>query len=173
MITKEVAAALNKQINNEFWSAYLYLSMSMYFAHKSYDGIAHWFHVQYKEELDHAEILMNYLIEQDAKVELAPVGAVDTEWETLKTAFESTLAHEQSVSAHFNHLYAIASEHHDYATMTMLQWFISEQVEEEATARNYIDNLTKIGDNGYGLYMFDKELGSRSYNTPAPLANKG
>ncbi len=172
MLNKEVEKALNAQINAEFWSAYLYLSMSMHFAHKGYSGIANWFMIQFKEEQDHATIFMNYVNSRDGKVTLEPIAAVDTEWESPLAAFKATLAHERKVTALINEIYAIATDEHDYATQNMLQWFIKEQVEEEETAREYIDALEKIGDNGYGLYMLDKELASRAYTTPAPLAAK-
>ncbi len=172
MINKKVEEAINAQINAEFWSAYLYLSMSMHFANKGYDGIANWFAIQFKEEQGHATIFMNYLNSRDGKVLLRPIDGVDTEWCCPLEAFKATLAHEQKVTALINEIYSIAVEEKDYATQNMLQWFINEQVEEEETARGYIDALEKIGDNGYGLYMFDKELAARTYNTPAPLAAK-
>ena len=164
MLNNKVQDAINAQINAEFWSAYLYLSMSMHFASEGYDGIANWFAIQFKEEQDHATIFMNYVNSRDGKVLLAPIAAVDT-------AFEATLAHEKKVTALINDLYAVAVEEKDYATQNMLKWFIDEQVEEESNARGYIDALKKIGDNGYGLYMFDKELAARVYSTPSPLAN--
>lgn len=172
MISKELEKAINAQINAELWSAYLYLSMSMHFANTGYDGIANWFAVQFKEEQDHATIFMNYLNSRDGKVLLEPIAGVETEWDSLRAAFEATLAHEQKVTALINDLNALAVEHKDYATQATLQWFITEQIEEEETARTYIDTLKKIGDNGYGLYMFDKELAARVYTTPAPLAAK-
>lgn len=172
MLNSNLQDALNAQINAEFWSAYLYLSMSMHFANEGYAGIANWFAIQFKEEQDHATIFMNYVNSRGGRVVLAPIAGVDTEWASPKAAFEATLAHEQKVTALINNLMALAGEEHDYATENMLQWFISEQVEEEDNARNYIDALTKIGDNGYGLYMFDKELAARVYSTPSPLASK-
>lgn len=172
MIAKELEKAINAQINAELWSAYLYLSMSMHFANTGYDGIANWFAVQFKEEQDHATIFMNYLNSRDGKVLLEPIAGVETEWDSLLAAFEATLAHEQKVTSLINDLNALAVEHKDYATQATLQWFITEQIEEEETARTYIDTLKKIGDNGYGLYMFDKELAARVYTTPAPLAAK-
>ena len=172
MLNKKVEDALNAQINAEFWSAYLYLSMSMHFANQGYSGIANWFMIQFKEEQDHATILMNYVNSRDGKVTLAPIAAVDTEWEYPLAAFAATYAHEQKVTALINDLVATALECNDYATQNTLQWFVNEQVEEEDTARGFCDALKKIGDNGYGLYMFDKELAARVYNTPSPLAGK-
>lgn len=172
MISKELEKAINAQINAELWSAYLYLSMSMHFANNGYDGIANWFAVQFKEEQDHATIFMNYLNSRDGKVLLEPIAGVETEWASPLAAFEATLIHEQKVTAMINDLNALALEHKDFATQATLQWFITEQIEEEETARGFIDTLKKIGDNGYGLYMFDKELASRAYTTPTPLAAK-
>lgn len=172
MLHKEIEAAFNAQINAEFWSAYLYLSMSMHFAHEGYAGIANWFAVQFKEEQDHATIMMNYVNSRGGKVTLEPIAAVDTAWESPLEAFAHTLAHENKVTGLINDLYALASEKKDYATQSMLQWFIDEQVEEEETASDYANKLKMIGDNGYGLFMFDKELATRTYTTPAPLASK-
>jgi ferritin len=170
MLSKELEKAINAQINAELWSAYLYLSMSMHFANAGYDGIANWFAIQFKEEQDHATIFMNYMNSRDAKVLLEPIAGVDTEWATPLAAFQATLAHEQKVTSLINNLNALAVEAKDYATQAKLQWFITEQIEEEQNARTYIDTLKKIGDNGYGLYMFDKELAARVYTVAAPLA---
>jgi ferritin len=142
----------------------------MHFANAGYDGIANWFAIQFKEEQDHATIFMNYMNSRDAKVLLEPIAGVDTEWATPLAAFQATLAHEQKVTSLINNLNALAVEAKDYATQAKLQWFITEQIEEEQNARTYIDTLKKIGDNGYGLYMFDKELAARVYTVAAPLA---
>ena len=170
MLSEKLTKAINAQINAELWSAYLYLSMGMHFESEGHSGIANWFAIQFKEEQDHATIFMNYLNARDAKVILEPIAGVENTWESPLAAFAATLAHEQKVTALINDLQALAVEEKDYATQNNLQWFISEQIEEEETARGYIDALEKIGDNGYGLYMFDKELAARVYNTPSPLA---
>ena len=163
---KTVEKIINEQINAEFWSAYLYLSMSMHFANAGYAGIANWFAIQFKEEQDHATIFMNYVNSRGGKVELAPIAAVDTAWASPLAAFEATLAHEKKVTAMINNIYAVAEQANDIATKNMLTWFVDEQVEEEETARGFIDALRMIGDNGYGLYMFDKELAARAYIAP-------
>jgi ferritin len=172
MLNKRIEEAINAQINAEFWSAYLYLSMSTYFEAEGKSGFANWFRVQFKEEQAHAEILMNYVQDRGGRVELRAIEAVPTTWNSALDAFEATLAHENKVTALLNNLYAIAEEEKDYATRSMLTWFIDEQVEEEKTAQGYIDNLRLIGDNGFGIYTLDKELAARVFNTPAPLANK-
>ena len=171
MLSKRMQEAMNAQVNAEFWSAYLYLSMGMHFEKEGYKGIANWFKVQFKEEQDHATIFMNYINSMDGEVKLLPIDKVDTSWNSILHAFEETLRHEKIVTGRINDLYTIALEEKDYASQSMLKWFIDEQVEEEETARDYIDALKKIGDNGYGLYMFDKELAARTYAVPAPLAN--
>lgn len=116
-------------------------------------------------------IFMNYVNSRGGRVELAPIAAVDTVWERPIDAFVATLEHERKVTAMINNLYAMAEAEHDYATRDKLNWFVSEQVEEEETAKQYIDKFKLIGENGMGLYMLDQELGARTYSVPAPLAS--
>ncbi len=170
MISKKIEEAINAQINAEFWSAYLYLSMAMQFEADGRSGIANWFRIQFKEEQAHAEIFINYLVQRGGRVKLLPIASVPTEWANALAAFEDTLAHEEKVTSLINNLYALAEEEHDYATRGKLDWFISEQVEEEETAKNLIDRLKLIGNDGLALYMLDQELAQRVYNVPAPLA---
>lgn len=171
MLKKNVEEAINAQINAEMWSAYLYLSMSAYCHANGYPGFGNWFEVQFAEEQDHAKILFNYVIRRNGKVMLKPIDAVPTEWNGLMDVLTSTLEHEQKVTSMINNLYAIAGGENDYATSSMLKWFIDEQVEEEESAQNVIDNLNMIKDNGYGLYMLDKELGGRTYTQASPLSD--
>ncbi|MCK9301669.1 MAG: ferritin [Bacteroidales bacterium] len=170
MISKKIEEAINAQINAELWSAYLYLSMSAYCQDNGYKGMANWFEVQFKEEQDHAMILFKYLVSRGGKVVLAPIDAVETNWASPLAAYEDTYAHEQKVTALINNLYSIAVKEDDYATQSMLKWFIDEQVEEEDNAQEIIGSLKMIKDNGYGLYMLDKELAARVYVQAAPLA---
>ena len=170
MLKKSVEDAINAQVNAELWSAYLYLSMSMNFAAQGRNGIANWFKVQFLEEQAHAEIFMNYLNSRGARVVLQPIDAVEIEWATPLDAFKATLAHEQKVTALINDIYALAESEKDYATREMLNWFISELVEEEVSAQELIDKFTLIGDNGMGIYMLDQELAARTYTAPSPLA---
>ncbi len=172
MLSKELEKALNEQINAELWSAYLYLSMGMQFEASGLSGIANWYKVQFKEEQAHAEIFMNYVNARGGRVILAPIAEVDTEWETPLAAFEATLEHERKVTAMINNLYSIASADKDYASCDMLNWFVSEQVEEEETAQSYIDKFRLIGNDGMGIYMLNQELGARVFNTPSPLAGE-
>lgn len=169
MLNPKIQDALNAQINAEFWSAYFYMSMAVHFESTAFRGMANWFKVQWHEEIAHAEILMNYLIARGGKVTLEPVGAVPNDWDEPLAAFEATLDHEQKVTAAFNKLYALAEKEHDYATRGRLDWFISEQVEEEETVQTLIERLKLVGKDGMALFMIDQELSSRSYTTPEPL----
>lgn len=169
MLSKKIEDALNAQINAELWSAYLYLSMSAHFAANGYPGFANWFEVQFKEEQDHAMIFFNYIIARGGKVTLKPIDKVTTTWKTPLAAFEDTLKHEQKVTGMINNLYALATTEKDYASQSMLKWFIDEQVEEEESAQAMIDSLSLIKDNGFGLYTLDKELGARTYTQASPL----
>ena len=172
MLNQKIEEALNAQINAEMWSAYLYLSMAAYCHSQGNPGMGKWFEVQFQEEQDHAKIFFNYVISRGGNVVLKPIEAVPTTWNSVLEVFESTLEHEQKVTALINNLFAITTAENDYATQSMLKWFIDEQVEEEETAQNIIDNLKMIKDNGYGLYMLDKELGARVYTQAAPWAGK-
>lgn len=167
MLNKKLEEALNAQINAEFWSAYLYLSMSADMSKKGLPGFANWFFIQFKEEQDHAIKFFNYVVSRGGKVCLKPIEKVETEWKNPLVAFEQTLEHEKKVTSMINGLFTLASTEEDYATQSMLKWFIDEQVEEESNAQQLIDTLRLIGDNGYGLYQIDKELATRVY-TPIP-----
>ena len=170
MLSKQLHHAINAQINAELWSAYLYLSMSMDAEAKGLKGVANWFYVQYLEEQDHARIFMNYLNSRDAKVILQPIAEVPTEWDSVLAMFKQTLEHEKKVTALINNLAFIANEDRDFASVNRLVWFIDEQVEEEENAREMIAAVEAVEGNKYGMYMLDKELSTRVYNTPSPLA---
>ena len=171
MLNEKIEKAINAQINAEMWSAYLYLSMAAYCHANGNPGMGNWFEVQFQEEQDHAKILFNFIIRRNGKVELAPIDAVPTTWDSILSVFENTLMHEQKVTALINDLFALTTAENDYATQSMLKWFIDEQVEEEENAQTIIDNLKMIKDNGYGLYMLDKELGARIYTQASPLSS--
>lgn len=169
MLNPKVEAALNGQINAEFWSAYLYLSMANHFEAAGRPGVANWFRVQFREEQAHAEILMNYVNARGGKVLLQPIAEVPTEWASPLDAFAATLVHEEKVTALINELYALAEAEHDYSTRERLNWFVAEQVEEESNVRSLIDNYTLVGEDGAGQYQLDAELAGRSYTAPSIL----
>lgn len=166
MLNKNIEAALNEQINAEFWSAYLYLSMSLHFENVGRPGIANWYMIQFQEEQAHALALAAYLNARDGKVELKPIKEVPTSWESPLAAFEATLEHEKNVTKMINDLYALAEQEKDFATRQKLNTFVAEQVEEEEGVRQIIDDLTLVGNDGTGLYQIDKELGTRTYVAP-------
>ena len=166
MIQKKIEDALNEQINAEFWSAYLYLSMSLQFEHDGRKGMEKWFRIQFQEEQAHALALIDYLNARDGKVVLKPIAEVPASWNSPKDAFEATLEHEKNVTAMINNLYAMAEEAKDFATRQKLNTFVAEQVEEEESVRQIIDDLTLIGEDGTGLLQIDRELGARTFTAP-------
>lgn len=171
MLSKKLEEALNAQVNAEFWSSYLYLSMSADFAVKGLPGFANWMNIQFQEEKDHAIKFFNYIISRGGRPDLRTIAEVQKEWTSPLDAFQNALEHEQVVTKLINNLYTLGTEDQDYATQSTLKWFIDEQVEEEDNARAIIDKLKMIGDNGYGIYQLDKELALRVYVpivTPAP-----
>ena len=170
MLSQNLYKAIIDQINAELWSAYLYLSMSMDCEAKGYKGIANWFYVQFQEEQAHARIFMNYLNSVDAKVELLPIAEVKTSWDSVLDMFKQTLEHEKKVTGMINNIAFIANEDKDYAAINRINWFIDEQVEEEESAREMITTFEAVEGNKYGMYMIDKELATRVYNVPSPLA---
>ena len=170
MLSQNLHNAINAQINAELWSAYLYLSMSLDAETKGYKGVANWFYIQFQEEQAHARIFMNYLNSRDAKVELLPIEAVPTSWNSVLDMFQQTLQHEKKVTSLINNLAFIANEDRDFASINRLVWFIDEQVEEEESARDMIAAFEAVENNKYGMYMLDKELAARVYNVPSPLA---
>ncbi len=166
MIERKIETALNDQINAEFWSAYLYLSMSNHFESIGRRGMANWYRIQFQEEQAHALALLDYLNARGGKVVLQPIAEVPREWSTPLDAFIATYEHEQKVTDMIHKLYAMAEEEKDYATRQMLNTFIAEQVEEEENVQNIIDDLTLVGNDGVGLYQIDNKLGSRTYSAP-------
>lgn len=165
MLNPKMQEALNQQINAELFSSYLYLSMSAYFESQSLPGMANWMRVQAQEELVHAMKFYSFINERDGRVLLAAVEGPRTEWSSPLEVFEEAYKHELKVSGLIHRLVKLANEENDYATHTFLQWFVNEQVEEEAAAKLIIDRLRLVGDNGVALFMLDNELGRR---TPTP-----
>ncbi|MGC9151544.1 MAG: ferritin [Microbacter sp.] len=163
MINKEIEKKLNKQINLEFWSSQLYLSMSAYFSAKGLQGFAHWMFVQYQEEVTHALKFFNYLIERGGRVNLMPIASVNTEWASTLDVFLETQTHEKEVTEKIYQLADLAVVNRDHATQSMLRWFIDEQVEEEANVQAIIDKLNLVKDNGHAIYSIDKELSVRVF----------
>jgi len=161
MLDSKMEAALNKHVNAELWSSYLYLSMSWDMDSKGYEGMASWFASQAKEEYNHAARFMKFIGERGGKVVLMPIEEVRQEWNSPKDAFEDTLMHEKIVTEKVHKLMDMAVELKDYATQNMLKWFIDEQVEEEDASRKILEKLKRIENSPAGLYGLDKQLGKR------------
>lgn len=164
MISNDMQNVLFTQLNDEFYSAYLYLAMSAYCAHIDFNGAATWLKHQYEEEQMHATKIYNYLIDQGAHVELQAIPQPPSEFGTILEVFTASLRHEQAMTEKLNNLSDIALKEKDHATYNLLQWFVNEQVEEEATVGEIIAKLKLVKDDGYGLLMIDSDLGAR----PAP-----
>ena len=170
MLTRKLLDALNKQMNNEIYSAYLYLSMSSYAGSIGLKGSANWFMVQYQEEMVHAMKFFNFINSRGEHVELGALPAPPNEFRSLLDMFEQTLVHEQFITSSIDELADLALAEKDHATSIFLQWFITEQIEEEENDRDIIGKLRLIGDNGQGLLMLDNELGTRVFVPPPATA---
>lgn len=168
MISTTIQDALSEQLNHEFYSAYLYLAMSAYCSNADFNGAASWLEMQYEEEVQHATKIYRYLIEQGVPLELRQIDQPPSEFGTLVEVFESSLSHEQAMSARLNELSDLALAAKDHATYNLLQWFVNEQVEEEATVSAIIAKLKMVKGDGYGLLMVDNELGARTAEPSAP-----
>ena len=163
MLKEKMLKALNDQINAEQYSALLYLSMSAWFEEKGLPGFANWMYVQYQEELTHANKIFKYVVERSGKVELKAIEQMPVEFNNVTEVVEKTLEHEQHVTSLIHNLVDIASEERDHATHSFLQWFVDEQVEEEANVNEILDNLKLINEQGHGLFMIDRELRQRTF----------
>ncbi|MBT3193191.1 MAG: ferritin [Verrucomicrobia bacterium] len=168
MISDKMTEALNDQINKELYSSYLYLSMSSYAAHIGLPGVANWFYVQAQEELSHVERFYAYINSQGQRVILGAIEKPESDFTSALAMFEAALEHEQFVTGRVNDLVNLAVEERDHASQIFLQWFVTEQVEEEENASDIIAKLRLAGDQGGGLFMIDKELASRVFTPPAP-----
>ena len=160
-MNQKVQDALNKQINAELHSAYIYLSMSAHFEEQSLSGMAQWMRLQAEEEMEHAMRLYDFVHTRGGTVILEAVEGPPTEWGTPVSIFEASLAHEKKITGMIHDLYGLATEEKDYPTQSMLQWFVDEQVEEEDNVGNVVDQLKMVSDDLPGLLLMDRELGAR------------
>lgn len=162
MISKTIQTAINNQIAGEFSSAYLYLSMSAYFESANMPGSAKWMRMQYEEEVKHALKLFDYLHEREGHAKLQPIPQPKADFKSMLDVFETALEHEREISTTINKLYALTKKENDYATEIELQWFITEQVEEEKVAKGIVEQIKMAGSNTVALMMIDRQLGMRS-----------
>jgi ferritin len=161
MLNPELEAALNVQLGGELYSSHLYLSMSAYCDSANMPGAAHWFRMQADEERTHALRFFDHIVDRGGRVALGTIGAPPTQFASLLDTFEQALQAERDVSAAIDRLSAMAVAQGDYAAQAFLQWFVTEQVEEEKQADELVQTLRMIGDNPATLFMLDRELGSR------------
>jgi len=171
MLSKKMEAAINEQINREMYSAYLYMAMSSFANGKGLKGISHWFMVQYHEEMVHAMKLFEYVQDQGNEVVLGAIEKPTVTFSNALSLFEAALAHEQFISKSINELVDAAIEEHDHASKIFLDWYVTEQVEEEQNATDIVQTLTMIGDNTAALYLYDRELMGRTVNVPTDFSN--
>jgi len=162
MLSERMLKALNEQITKELFSAYFYLGIAAYFKRIGFEGFATWMEAQAEEEFGHAIRIYDYVFERGGAVELEKIERPKQEFESPLKAFEAVYLHEVGVTESIYKLVDIAEEEKDRATYQFLQWFVEEQVEEEATTKAIVDKLRIIGDNPHGLFMLDRELGARA-----------
>jgi ferritin len=162
MVSAKIQDAINEQISTEMYSAYVYLAMSAYFERANLPGCAHWMRLQYHEETAHALKLFDYLLNREGTVVLQAIKQPAESFTSPLKVFETALKHEKHVTAMINKLYALAQKESDYPTQVELQWFITEQVEEEKNASGIVEQLKMIGDNRVALLMLDRQLASRT-----------
>jgi ferritin len=167
LLSDKMQKALNEQINAELHSAYLYLSMSSYFSALNLDGGASWMRLQAQEELLHGMRFYDYMVMAGGRIELLPIAAVPRDFSSPMAAFEAALGHERKMTSRINDLVGLAHSEKDHATGNQLQWFVTEQVEEEANVERIVARLKLAGQDGPGLFMVDRELGERA-SSPAP-----
>jgi ferritin len=166
MINKKMEKAINEQINAEFYSAYLYLAMSTHFAAEGLAGFATWMRMQVQEEMFHAMKMYDFLNERGGRVVLAAINQPPADWKSPLDVFEKVAAHEVKVTGMINDLVNLALTEKDHATYIFLQWFVTEQVEEEASASGVRQKLKLIGKDASGLFVLDREMGQRVFTPP-------
>ncbi len=166
MISKKMNEALNKQLNFELYSAYVYLAMAANADSMGLKGFSNWFHVQYQEELFHADRFYAYILEKEGEIELEKIDKPKKEYKDAYDLFEATQLHEREVTKRIYELASLALKEHDHGTHSWLQWFITEQQEEEANVKDIKDKLKLAGSTGQGLFMINTELAARVYVQP-------
>lgn len=170
MISVKLQKAINSQIQAEMYSANLYLAMSGYCMSKGLKGFANWLRVQYQEETMHALKFVDYILARGGELELKEIDAAPTDFGKPVDVFSKVLAHEEHVTNLINNLHEVAVEEKDVAAQIFIQWFVTEQVEEESTASGILEQLKMVGDKSSGLFYLDKELATRTYQPPAANA---
>lgn len=167
MLDKNVSELINKQINYEFYSAYLYLDFSNYYYNESLDGFGNWFKVQTQEERDHAMLMIQYLLNNSESIVLESIEKPDKVYHSFSDPLHFSLEHENIVTSRINGIYAAAKNVNDFRTMQFLDWFVKEQGEEEKNSEDLIKKYELFGNDAKGLYLLDSELKTRMYTAPS------
>ena len=167
MISNNMCKALNDQVNAELFSSYLYLSMSSWFSERSLSGFASWMRVQAQEELSHAMKIYDYILERGGKIEFAAIEQPESEWKSAVVVVEEVAQHEAKVTGLVNDLVDVALSEKDHAANIFLQWFVAEQVEEEASVGEVFERMKMIDGDSAGMFAMDMELSKRVFTTPA------
>jgi ferritin len=166
MLSKKMEEALNSQVNAELYSSYLYLAMSAHFSELNLEGFAHWMNLQAQEELTHAMKFYSFINERGGRVVLHAIAAPPVTWDSPLSVFEAVLNHEQKVTRLINDLVDLAISEKDHATNIFLQWFVTEQVEEEASVNSALQKLKLLGENSGNMFLIDQELARRTIVCP-------
>lgn len=166
MLSDRLLEALNDQMNFEFLSAHYYLAMAAYCAEQDFDGFAHFFWVQAEEERFHAEKFYNFINEKGERAVFDAISKPQNDFESLKDVFTTALEHEQEVTSRIYDLMDIATEESEYSTVNFLDWFVTEQVEEEDTMEGIINKINRLDETGQGIFMLDNELAQRTFEPP-------
>ena len=167
MLDAKVSRLLNEQINNELYSAYLYLDFSVYYQEEGLDGFANWYMIQTKEERDHAMLMLEYMQNNGEHISLEQINRPDKECTSLKDPLGFALEHERYITSTINNIYDAAQEVKDYRTMQFLDWFVKEQGEEEKNAEDMVKKFELYGSDPRSLYLLDQEMASRVYSAPS------
>jgi ferritin len=171
MLSKKMEKDLNKQVNWELYSAYVYMSMSAYLEHKGLKGFANWMRIQAQEEMTHAMKIYDYINSRGGRALMESIEGPKTNWKNIIEVFKDTLEHEQFVTSRINGLANLANQEKDHATASFLQWFVDEQVEEEESASEMLDQLKLVEGKGAGLFMLDREAQQRVFVPPPAEGN--
>ncbi|WP_101773615.1 ferritin [Peptostreptococcus faecalis] len=172
MLSEKLEKALNDQINYEYYSAYTYLAMSAYADDLGFVGVANFFQVQAKEELDHAKTIYNFVMQKGGKIELEAIEKPKSTYDGLLDVFETALEHEKEVTSRIYNLMNIATDEREYATTSFLKWFIDEQVEEEDNFTNIVRKIKTFSSDSSNLYLIDNQLASRVYTPSVPASSQ-
>lgn len=161
MLSQTMQDALNKQVNREFYAAYYYLALVAAFDGRALSGFAHWMRLQAQEEVTHAVKLVEFILDRDGTLELEAIARPEADIGSPLEGMQSSLDHERHVSARIDEIYQLAIDESDYPSQVLMQWFVTEQVEEEKSAQEIVDRLTLAGDSVSALLVIDEQLGQR------------